>query len=203
MMPSSPSSNLRPTTRTKLGGETGTMDFQVRRSSSIGVPRRTWKSIVLACRLLVILVGFVLSCDLAYGQAAVAEPIEAERPRPVEAPRKTYLGRVLAQPMSHAGASWLIRPERDDEENASESFVQLNLAPGMTVCDLGCGNGYWTIPMARKVGADGRVWRSIFSPRCCRSFVNARPAFSLKHHRADSWRRRRPQSSGRRDRPAA
>ena len=63
----------------------------------------------------------------------------------------------MAQPMSHLGASWLIRPERDDEENASESFIQLNLTPGMTVCDLGCGNGYWTIPMARKVGAEGRV----------------------------------------------
>lgn len=80
-----------------------------------------------------------------------------DRPRPREKARKTYLGRVLAQPMSHLGAPWLIRPERDDEENASESFIQLQLEPGMTVCDLGCGNGYWTIPMAKKVGPEGRV----------------------------------------------
>ena len=110
---------------------------------------------------------FLASCSLANGQAVVADPpaesppspatVQDDRPRPEEEARKTYLGRVLAQPMSHLGASWLIRPERDEEENASDSFVQLNLTPGMTVCDLGCGNGYWTIPMARKVGAEGRV----------------------------------------------
>lgn len=80
-----------------------------------------------------------------------------ERPRPSEEARKTYLGRVVAPFMTHGGAPWLIRPERDQEENASESFTQLQLIEGMTVCDLGCGNGYWTLPMARKVGAQGRV----------------------------------------------
>ncbi len=77
--------------------------------------------------------------------------------RPTEKPRRSYLGRVVAQPMSHRGASWLIRPERDREENASESFDKLGLEPGMTVVDMGCGNGFWTLPMAKEVGADGRV----------------------------------------------
>ena len=81
-----------------------------------------------------------------------------ERPRPVEDSRKSYLGRVLAKPMSHLGAPWLIRPEREEEERASESFKQLKLAKGMNVCDLGCGNGYWTLPMARDVGEDGTVY---------------------------------------------
>jgi predicted methyltransferase len=80
-----------------------------------------------------------------------------ERPRPQEQARKSYLGRVLAKPMSHFGAPWLIRPERDEEERASESFKQLQLKNGMVVCDLGCGNGYWTLPMARDVAPDGRV----------------------------------------------
>ncbi len=78
-------------------------------------------------------------------------------PRPEEEARQTYLGRVVALPMSHRGSDWLIRPERDREERASESFKRLNLMPGMTVCDMGCGNGYWTLPMARDVGPDGRV----------------------------------------------
>jgi len=90
-------------------------------------------------------------------QAGAGDAKRVERPRPDEEARKTYLGRVLAQPMSHLGASWLVRPERDQEENASLSFRQLKLQPGMTVCDLGCGNGYWTLPMAREVGGDGRV----------------------------------------------
>jgi len=86
------------------------------------------------------------------------ETERAERPRPVEDSRKSYLGRVLAKPMSHLGAPWLIRPEREEEERASESFKQLKLAKGMNVCDLGCGNGYWTLPMARDVGEDGTVY---------------------------------------------
>jgi len=52
----------------------------------------------------------------------------------------------------------LIRPERDDEERASESFRQLQLVEGQTICDLGCGNGYWTLPMAKKVGETGKVF---------------------------------------------
>lgn len=78
------------------------------------------------------------------------DPPRPEPPRPDEQARRTYMGRIVAQPMSHLGANWLIRPERNDEENALEALGQLNIQPGMTVVDLGCGNGYWTLPMARK-----------------------------------------------------
>lgn len=71
-------------------------------------------------------------------------------PRPDEQARRTYMGRIVAQPMSHLGANWLIRPERNDEENALEALGQLNIQAGMTVVDLGCGNGYWTLPMAQR-----------------------------------------------------
>ena len=118
----------------------------------------------LGCKLLGSVV--LLACLLAGpGQAqppATDEPAtettDADRPRPEnEKARKVYLGRTVAKPMSHLGAGWLIRPERDDEEKASESFRILKITEGMTVCDLGCGNGYWTLPMARKVGETGRV----------------------------------------------
>lgn len=101
--------------------------------------------------------------ETAEATAADAAPADAtteareERPKPKERARKTYLDRILARPMSHRAADWLIRPERDDEENASTSFKQLKLTKGMTVCDLGCGNGYWTIPMAREVGESGKI----------------------------------------------
>jgi len=81
-----------------------------------------------------------------------AEPTKSQaedHPRPVEKARRTYMGRIVAQPMSHLGASWLVRPERNDEENATEAFDQLGIEPGMTLVDLGCGNGFWTLPMAR------------------------------------------------------
>lgn len=89
--------------------------------------------------------------------AASESPVRSDPPKPNEEARKTYLGRIVAKPMSHMGASWLIRPERDEEERASESFKQLKLTAGMTVCDMGCGNGYWTLPMARDIGPEGRV----------------------------------------------
>ncbi|MDA8743627.1 methyltransferase domain-containing protein [Rubripirellula amarantea] len=89
------------------------------------------------------------------GEPKVVAAIETERPK--EKARRTYMDRIVAQPMSHMGASWLIRPERDQEENASESFDNLGLKPGMTVVDLGCGNGFWTFPMAKAVTDKGRV----------------------------------------------
>ncbi len=89
--------------------------------------------------------------------APAEQPQTNQRPRPEEKARTTYLGRIVAKPMSHLASNWLIRPERDDEENASLSFTKLGLREGMTVCDLGCGNGYWTLPMAKKVGAAGRI----------------------------------------------
>jgi ubiquinone/menaquinone biosynthesis C-methylase UbiE len=90
--------------------------------------------------------------------ASLIRAEDAKPVKPKEDARRTYMGRLVAEPMSHMGAAWLIRDNRDDEENASESFKQLGLKEGMSVCDLGCGNGYWTIPMARAVGKMGKVY---------------------------------------------
>jgi len=84
--------------------------------------------------------------------SAITLPVNADPPE--EAARRTYMGRIVAQPMSHLGAAWLIRPERDDEENAQVALGHLQIEPGMTVVDLGCGNGYWTLPMARACRVD-------------------------------------------------
>lgn len=91
--------------------------------------------------------------------AAETQPATVgDRPRPVEPPRDSYLGRPLAEAMSHLGAAWLVRPERELEENASRAFQQLPLRPGMQLCDMGCGNGYWTLPLAKAVGSEGKVF---------------------------------------------
>ncbi len=112
-----------------------------------GIVARPWW--VLATCLL------ITTCSSAAAQTAATR--DADPPRPTEAARKSYLGRVVAQPMSHLGASWLIRPNRDDEENVTDSYRQLKLVAGMTVCDMGCGNGFWSLPMAVDVGPQGRV----------------------------------------------
>ncbi len=89
------------------------------------------------------------------GEAPGSSAEVAEKPE--EKARRSYLGRVVAQPMSHRGAPWLIRPEREEEESVREAFEQLELAPGMTVCDMGCGNGFWSLPIAGVVDTEGRV----------------------------------------------
>ena len=59
--------------------------------------------------------------------------------------------------MSFHGAPWLIRTEREAEERPSDAIAQLNLKPGMVVCDLGCGNGFYSLEMAKLVAPTGKV----------------------------------------------
>ncbi len=68
-----------------------------------------------------------------------------------------YMGRRIADTMSYHGAPWLVRNEREDEERCSLLLANLNLKLGMTVCDLGCGNGFHSLPLARLIGEKGRV----------------------------------------------
>lgn len=70
---------------------------------------------------------------------------------------KGYMGREIAQTMHYLGAEWLTRDSREKEERASLMLDNLGLKLGMTVCDMGCGNGYHTIRMARLVGPEGKV----------------------------------------------
>jgi ubiquinone/menaquinone biosynthesis C-methylase UbiE len=72
---------------------------------------------------------------------------------------KWYMGREIAWVMSYHGASWLDRPERVKEEGTDKLLKALGgyVKPGMTVCDMGAGSGYYTFPLAEKVGAKGKV----------------------------------------------
>ncbi len=79
-------------------------------------------------------------------------------------PSGTFEGRRIAQTMGHQGATWLMRPERDEEENTTLLHQQLALAPGDTACDVGAGNGYHTLRMAQTVGPEGRVYASDLQP---------------------------------------
>lgn len=72
---------------------------------------------------------------------------------------KFYLGREIAFVMSYHGADWLDRPERLQEEGTDKLLKALDgyVKPGLTVCDMGAGSGYYTFPLAAKVGAKGQV----------------------------------------------
>lgn len=46
---------------------------------------------------------------------------------------------------------------RDDRNEATKVMDLAGIAPGMTVADIGAGNGYYTVRLAERVGAEGRV----------------------------------------------
>jgi hypothetical protein len=78
--------------------------------------------------------------------------------------RTKYMGRRIADTMGYLGAPWLIRETRELEENPTVVLEQLGLKPGMSVCDLGCGNGFYTLLMAQKVGPTGKVYAVDIQP---------------------------------------
>lgn len=71
--------------------------------------------------------------------------------------RRVYLGRPIAQTMHFTGASWLLRESREKEEACARMLTELKLKSGMSVCDLGCGNGFYSLKMAETVGKRGQV----------------------------------------------
>ena len=71
--------------------------------------------------------------------------------------REFYKGRRIAYTMGVGGAEWLIRKNRQQEEDCALLLKQLQIKPGMTVCDMGCGNGYYALQMAELVGEKGSV----------------------------------------------
>ena len=66
--------------------------------------------------------------------------------------------------MSFHGADWLLRPERDRQEGTDRLLEALSLRSGDVVCDVGAGNGYHTLRMARRVRPGGRVVASDLQP---------------------------------------
>jgi len=98
-----------------------------------------------------------LSVLAALALVAPTSAQEDEQERKRDAPLTHYLGREIAQTMHWMGAGWLMRQTREKEENGVRLRELLHLKPGQVVCDLGCGNGYHTLPLARAVGERGRV----------------------------------------------
>jgi ubiquinone/menaquinone biosynthesis C-methylase UbiE len=85
---------------------------------------------------------------------------EAAKPRTKKppAPLDRYKGRAIAQTMHYSGAEWLTRDNREQEERCSRMLSALGLKPGMSVCDMGCGNGFYTLKMAEILGDEGHVY---------------------------------------------
>jgi ubiquinone/menaquinone biosynthesis C-methylase UbiE len=89
--------------------------------------------------------------------AAVALYAVRAEEAPAPPPVKEYKGREIAQTMHYLGAPWLTRDSREREEDCKTMLAALHLKPGDVVCDLGCGNGFYTLKLAKLVGDKGKV----------------------------------------------
>jgi SAM-dependent methyltransferase len=113
------------------------------------------------------LLCLVLACaepslpeSAATAASSTADSARAPAPRaaaPAKDPPGTYMGRRIAPTMSHEGADWLVRPEREAEEHSARMLSELRLSAGDVACDFGAGNGYHTLAMAKATAPNGRA----------------------------------------------
>ena len=95
---------------------------------------------------------------LAWPLAAITDVCELAAAAPeIPPPLKFYKGRRIAPFMSYHGAPWLLRDEREREEQCSNLLKILDVKPGQTVCDMGCGNGFYALKLAKRIGPRGTV----------------------------------------------
>jgi ubiquinone/menaquinone biosynthesis C-methylase UbiE len=88
---------------------------------------------------------------------ATASSYSVAEDAPIPPPLTEYKGREIAQTMHYLGAPWLTRESRDREEDCKTMLAALHVKPGDTVCDLGCGNGFYTLQLAKLAGDRGHV----------------------------------------------
>ncbi len=77
-------------------------------------------------------------------------------------------GRRFAQVMSAAGAAWLDRPERIEEEQPDRALDVLKIPKGAVVADVGAGSGYMTVKLSKRVGPTGKVYANDIQPEMLR-----------------------------------
>jgi cyclopropane fatty-acyl-phospholipid synthase-like methyltransferase len=123
----------------------------MKRISNTRASAAPWWARVASCALL----AAILSPPRAPAQEAAADPPASEGSIP---PAKTrYKGREIAVTMHYQGAPWLTRESREREEDCAMLLNALHVKPGQVVCDMGCGNGFYTLQLAKLVGEEGRV----------------------------------------------
>ena len=84
--------------------------------------------------------------------AACEKRVDGERPETARDFPRPY------RPVSElAGNDFSTEEQRDDRNEASTVMDLAGTSPGMTVADIGAGEGYYTVRLAERVGARGRV----------------------------------------------
>lgn len=101
----------------------------------------------LAARAWLALIG-----ALALAACDQIMPVTTERPdSALEFPKPD-------RPVAEVVSNQFANEDARDERNEAQTVMDLaDIRPGMTVADIGAGEGYYTVRLAERVGADGRV----------------------------------------------
>ena len=110
----------------------------------------------MSLRIVALALLSVVACRGSAAEPAETPVAVANEPAPPSEPG-TFEGRAIAPTMSFLGADWLTRAERVTEEDPDALHRELALRPGQVACDIGAGNGYHAIRMARAVAPGGKV----------------------------------------------
>ncbi len=89
---------------------------------------------------------------------------QADAKQRIPRAKRKYKGREIAVTMHYMGAPWLVRESRQRQEDCETLLRELDIKPGQTICDLGCGNGFYTLQMAKLAGEDGKVYAVDIQP---------------------------------------
>ena len=100
---------------------------------------------------LLLLALFALGCDRV---TVVVHPDPAAAP-----------ARRPANVMSFHGADWLERPGRAEQERPEITLRAMDLHPGQTVAEIGCGTGFYARRLARLVEPGGTVYAEDIQPQ--------------------------------------
>ena len=95
-----------------------------------------WRTSIKARTALAAVLALLAAC----GQSAAPTFPAADRP----------VARIVSP-------RWSTEEARDRKNEAGEVMNKARIAPGMTVADIGAGEGYYTIRLAQRVGPSGRV----------------------------------------------
>ena len=97
-----------------------------------------------------------IALRVGYGVAVLFSSVVTAK-EPIPEPLTHYMGREIAITMHYTGAPWLVRDSRQREEDCEQLLKALNIKPGQVVCDMGCGNGFYSLKLAELVGPTGKV----------------------------------------------
>ncbi len=91
---------------------------------------------------------------LAIAMLATCKPVADNRERPPNALEFPSPDRPVSK---ITGNSFSTEEARDDREEARKVMDMAGLEPGMTVADIGAGEGYYTVRLSDRIGPNGRV----------------------------------------------